>query len=192
MGSRPGAASVSTRTVGGGMIPRSLGMTTMRRSADQRGPRSLVLGLVAALAAWPALRVAAQEGVLPQEGYIAGVVRSESGPEAGVWVIAETDDLPTKLPKMGVTHGVGRFVLPQLPMVNYHVWVRGYGLRDSKKQYLRPGDHTVVLEVEPAATPAEAAKVYPADYWLSLLEPPKEEEFPAAGGSGRGLAVQSQ
>ena len=165
----------------------------MRRSADQRGPRSLVLGLVTALvAAWPAFRAVAQEGVLPQEGYIAGVVRSASGPEAGVWVIAETDDLPTKLTKIVVTDDEGRFVLPQLPMVNYHVWVRGYGLRDSKKQYLRPGDHNVVLEVEPAATPAEAAKVYPADYWLSLREPPKEEEFPAAGGSGRGLAVQSQ
>lgn len=176
------------------MIPRSFDMAAVpRRSTGPRKALSLVLGLVTALvAAWPAFRAVAQEGVLPQEGYIAGVVRSASGPEAGVWVIAETDDLPTKLTKIVVTDDEGRFVLPQLPMVNYHVWVRGYGLRDSKKQYLRPGDHNVVLEVEPAATPAEAAKVYPADYWLSLLEPPKEEEFPAAGGSGRGLAVQSQ
>ena len=133
---------------------------------------------------------AAQEGqVLPQEGRIAGVVVGDSGPEAGVWVIAETDDLPTKYAKIVVTDDEGRFVLPELPMVNYHVWVRGYGLRDSDKTYLRPGAHDVTLTVEAAATPAEAAKVYPADHWWALLEPPAKEEFRAAGGDGRGLGV---
>src|SRR5690606_39316609 len=126
---------------------------------------------------------AAQEGrIQPQEGRIAGVDVGDSGPEAGVWVIAETDDLPTKYAKIVVTDDEGRFVLPELPMVNYHVWVRGYGLRDSDKTYLRPGAHDVTLTVEAAATPAEAAKVYPADHWWALLEPPAKEEFRAAGG----------
>ena len=65
-------------------------------------------------------------------GVITGVVTSESGPEAGVWVIAETDDLNTKFRKIVVTNDAGRFLLPELPRANYRVWVRGYGLVDSK------------------------------------------------------------
>jgi len=62
---------------------------------------------------------------------IGGVVRSVGGPEAGVWVIAETADLPTKFVKIVVTDDKGRYVVPQLPKANYRVWVRGYGLVDS-------------------------------------------------------------
>src|SRR3982750_2428802 len=43
---------------------------------------------------------------------IGGVVTSASGPEAGVWVIAETTDLPTKLVKIVVTDDRGRYLLP--------------------------------------------------------------------------------
>src|SRR5215217_9234054 len=64
---------------------------------------------------------------------IGGVVRGASGPEAGVWVIAETTDLPTKFAKMVVTDDQGRYVLPDLPVANYSIWVRGYGLVDSPK-----------------------------------------------------------
>jgi len=63
--------------------------------------------------------------------YITGVVQSSQGPEAGVWVIAETGDLPTNVIKIVVTDDRGRFALPQLPNANYRVWVRGYGLIDS-------------------------------------------------------------
>jgi hypothetical protein len=65
-------------------------------------------------------------------GVITGVVTSEKGPEAGVWVIAETDELGTKFRKIVVTNDQGKFALPELPKVNYKVWVRGYGLEDSK------------------------------------------------------------
>jgi hypothetical protein len=58
-------------------------------------------------------------------GVITGVVTSESGPEAGVWVIAETDDLNTKFRKIVVTTDAGRFLLPELPRATYRVWVRG-------------------------------------------------------------------
>ncbi len=151
--------------------------------------RTLLAALLAAFGV-----VYAQQGILPQEGHIAGVVAGSGGPEAGVWVIAETTDLPTPYIKIVVTDDDGRFVIPELPMVNYHVWVRGYGLRDSEKSYLRPGAHDVRLDVEPAANAAEAASVYPGDYWWSLLRPPAESEFPAAGGDGAGLggAMQSQ
>src|SRR5438067_10675218 len=65
------------------------------------------------------------------DGYISGVVKSDKGPEAGVWVIAETKDLPTNFIKIVVTDDQGRFMMPPLPAANYRVWVRGYGLVDS-------------------------------------------------------------
>ena len=46
---------------------------------------------------------------------IAGTVSGANGPEAGVWVIAETNDLPTHFTKIVVTDDQGRFVLPELP-----------------------------------------------------------------------------
>ena len=64
---------------------------------------------------------------------IGGVVTSPNGPEAGVWVIAETHDLPTRFAKMVVTDDQGRYVVPDLPKAKYTVWVRGYGLADSTR-----------------------------------------------------------
>src|SRR5262249_52396247 len=65
------------------------------------------------------------------EDDIGGVVTGATGPEAGVWVIAETTDLPTRYIKSVVTNDQGRYVIPDLPTANYQVWVRGYGLVDS-------------------------------------------------------------
>ena len=59
---------------------------------------------------------------------IGGVVTGARGPEAGVWVIAETRDLPTKFVKIVVTDDRGRYVIPDLPSAAYQVFVRGYGL----------------------------------------------------------------
>src|SRR5690348_7075516 len=64
---------------------------------------------------------------------IGGTVTSRLGPEAGVWVIAETRDLSTRFAKIVVTDERGRYVVPDLPRANYRVWVRGYGLADSDK-----------------------------------------------------------
>ena len=64
---------------------------------------------------------------------IAGSVTSPRGPEAGVWVIAETDDFKTRFAKIVVTDEAGRYLLPELPPAKYRVWVRGYGLVDSPK-----------------------------------------------------------
>jgi len=61
---------------------------------------------------------------------IGGLVTSSKGPEAGVWVIAETTDLPTKFARIVVTDDQGRYVLPDLPRANYQVFVRGYKLVD--------------------------------------------------------------
>jgi hypothetical protein len=112
--------------------------------------------------------------------------------EAGVWVIAETKDLPTPFTKIVVTDDRGRFMLPELPGANYSVWVRGYGLVDSPKVQAKPGATSLTLLATPARTPQEAAKVYPGNYWLSLMEPPATHEFPGNGGNGLGAAMLTQ
>jgi len=129
----------------------------------------------------------------PQQGVISGVVRGPSGPEAGVWVIAETGDLPTKFVKIVVTDDQGRYLLPQLPRATYEVWVRGYGLVDSPKQRTTPG-RTVNLTAVPAPSAQAAAQYYPAGHWLSLLKVPVKSEFPGTGPEGNGLSpnIRSQ
>jgi hypothetical protein len=108
---------------------------------------------------------------------IGGVVRSAKGPEAGVWVIAETKDLPTKFARIVVTDDLGRYVIPDLPKATYSVFVRGYGLVDSRPVTATPGknlDLTAVI----APSPFAAAQYYPANYWLSMLKIPPKDTFP--------------
>src|ERR1019366_4795053 len=101
---------------------------------------------------------------------IGGAVVNNNGakPEAGVWVIAETKSLPTPFRKIVVTDDQGRFLVPDLPDGAYELWVRGYGLKDSERVKASPGS-TARLQVANAATPQEAAKIYPASYWTSLI-----------------------
>src|ERR1051325_5550758 len=102
---------------------------------------------------------------------IGGVVTSENGPEGGVWVIAETKELPTRYAKIVVTDDQGRYVVPDLPKATYEVWVRGYGLVDSPKVKAAPGK-MLALKATPAPNPKAAAEYYPAQYWLALLTVP--------------------
>jgi len=124
---------------------------------------------------------------------IGGVVTGPNGPEAGVWVIAETSDLPTKFVRIVVTDDQGRYLIPDLPKANYNVWVRGYGLVDSPKSASTLG-RTLALQAVPAPSPRAAAEIYPAGYWYSLLEVPAKSEFPGTGPTGNGIAptVKSQ
>lgn len=117
---------------------------------------------------------------------IGGVVASTQGPEAGVWVIAETTDLPTKFAKIVVTDDAGRYVIPDLPKAKYHVWVRGYGLVDSPRVDGEPGK-MLDLAATPAPTPAAAAKYYPGMYWYSMLHIPAADQFPGTGDQGNGI-----
>ncbi|MCP5146127.1 MAG: carboxypeptidase regulatory-like domain-containing protein [Gammaproteobacteria bacterium] len=119
--------------------------------------------------------------------FIEGTVTSGDGPEAGVWVIAQTTELGTPLIKIVVTDEKGRYVLPDLPDATYRVWVRGYGLKDSTAVNARPGDPALALKAEQARDAHEAALVYPPDYWLSLLKPPAEDQFPGTGPEGNGI-----
>jgi hypothetical protein len=135
------------------------------------GAVALVLSL-AADAQQPAVQIDPDD--------IGGIVSGPNGPEAGVWVIAETKDLQTRFARIVVTDDQGRFVVPDLPKASYSVWVRGYGLVDSAKVTAEPG-HSVTLAATPAANEAAAAKYYPAIHWYSMLKIPPESEF---GGNG--------
>jgi hypothetical protein len=110
---------------------------------------------------------------------IGGIVSGAKGPEAGVWVIAETTDLPTRFTRSVVTDDKGRYVIPDLPSANYQVWVRGYGLVDSPKLRAKPGQ-TLNLTAVPAPSQAAAAHYYPAIYWYVMMKIPPEKDF---GGS---------
>jgi hypothetical protein len=118
---------------------------------------------------------------------ISGTVTGPNGPEAGVWVIAETRDLPTRFARIVVTDDAGRFVVPDLPEAGYQVWVRGYGLIDSPTTDASPGA-SLELAAVPAPDPASAAHYYPAGYWLSLVHVPSVDQFPGTGPQGNGIS----
>jgi hypothetical protein len=124
---------------------------------------------------------------------IGGVVTGARGPEAGVWVIAETTNLPTRLIKIVVTDDRGRYVLPDLPKATYDLWVRGYGLVDSAKVKAMPGK-TLNLTATAAPDPHAAAQYYPALYWFSLMKLPPKSDFPGTGDKGNGISprIRSQ
>src|SRR6266849_2529486 len=115
-----------------------------------------LIGLVAAFGAYPTnALLQAQRNIPPAAGYITGVVRSDKGPEAGVWVVAETKDLLTNFIKIVVTDDQGRFMLPDMPSASYKVWVRGYGLVDSTHIDVKPATNQVTLRATAAKTPQE-------------------------------------
>jgi hypothetical protein len=149
---------------------------------------SLILLFSAVLALLANLRcVFAQQGAEAAinigDRDLGGVVSSAAGPEAGVWVIAESSELPTKFVRIVVTDDRGRYVIPDLPKATYSVWVRGYGLIDSSKIQTPPGK-TVDLTAMVAPNAAAAAEYYPAIYWYSMLKVPGKEEFAGNGMPG--------
>src|SRR5437870_13610995 len=162
--------------------------------------RALHTGIVIAAAVLLAATLAGLRTAQAQSGAVrvgnadlGGVVTSSKGAEAGVWVIAEATDLPTKFVKIVVTDDQGRYLVPELPKGNYDVWVRGYGLVDSPKVKAMPGKQ---LNLKAVAAPDKkaAAEYYPALYWFSLLQVPPKSDFPGTGPNGNGIApsIKSQ
>src|SRR3981189_298428 len=138
---------------------------------------SAAVAALLAIAAPPALaqQADATQAAIDNDD-IGGVVRGPNGPEAGVWVIAETHDLGVRYIKSVVTDDQGRYVVPDLPKANYDVWVRGYGLVDSPKVKSEPGKQLNLTAV-PAPDDKAAAQYYPAIYWFSMLEIPTQDKF---------------
>jgi len=124
------------------------------------------------------------------ENDLGGVVTGPQGPEAGVWVIAETTELPTRYTKIVVTDDRGRYVLPGLPKANYSVWVRGYGLVDSPKVQSAPGR---ILDLKAVIAPnaAAAAHYYPAIYWYAMMKIPPASDFGGATAIPRNITREA-
>jgi hypothetical protein len=145
-----------------------------------------VAALALAVVASPAPLRAQTATIAIDADDIGGVVTGPNGPEAGVWVIAETTDLPTRFTKSVVTDDQGRYVIPDLPVANYQVWVRGYGLVDSPKMRAKPGqalNHAAVV----APNAAAAAHYYPAIYWYTMMKLPPEKDFGGHGDIPKGI-----
>src|ERR1051326_6533386 len=155
------------------------------------------LSMFAASLMGTAMFIAAPAMAQPQvkADEIGGVVSGAKGPEAGVWVIAETKDLPTKYVKIVVTDDQGRYLIPGLPKANYDVFVRGYGLVDSARTKTALGK-TVHLKATPAPNEAAAAEYYPAIYWYSMVNIPDAKLFPGTGtnpgGNGMPQTLKDQ
>jgi hypothetical protein len=159
--------------------------------------RLAAIGIAALLAFAPA-QLNAQQNADPAirigDSDLGGVVTGANGPEAGVWVIAETTDLPTKFAKIVVTDDQGRYLMPDLPKANYTVWVRGYGLVDSPKVETVPGKILNINAVA-ASNAAAAAQYYPAIYWFSMLKMPEKSQFAGPHrdeGMPENLTMQAQ
>ena len=138
---------------------------------------SAALATILAVSFVSRVPVAAQAGVAVDADDIGGVVSGARGPEAGVWVIAESTNLATTLRKIVVTDDQGRYLVPDLPKANYNVWVRGYGLVDSPKQPAAPGK-TVNLTACPAGVKAQPPL---STIWLDMNLPLYSPIAPAGG-----------
>jgi len=166
-----------------GVVPptdRTKGMTMPRSDAFVILTRAIPVALLASvlllLPPNPSPLQAQPDQLSIGERDLGGVVRGPNGPEGGVWVIAETSDLPTKFAKIVVTDDQGRYLIPALPSASYSVWVRGYGLVDSPKTTAVPGGRLDLTAV-PAPTAAAAAEYYPAIYLHAMLKVPEPTEF---------------
>jgi hypothetical protein len=127
-------------------------------------------GVTAAARPWVAAQGRATVAIDPDD--IGGVVTSAKGPEAGVWVVAETTETPTRFIRIVVTDDQGRYVLPDLPRANFDVFVRGYGLVDSPRVKAKPGQ-PLDLKAVVAPDAKAAAEYYPAAWWMAMLKLPE-------------------
>ena len=164
----------------------------MSRKVLYSGIAVIVVLLATTLAVMlPAQQKAA--GITVGANDVGGVVTSSKGPEAGVWVVAESLDLPTKFVRIVVTDDQGRYLMPDLPKGNFNMFVRGYGLVDSAKVKTTPGK-TLDLKASLAPNQKAAVEYYPALYWYALMQMPPKSDFPGTGAKGNGIGenIKSQ
>ena len=156
--------------------------------------RIFSLGIAAiAFFTWLAVSLSNTQAKQVRNDSIRGLVTSSAGPEAGVWVIAETTDLLTRYIKEVVTDDHGRYLIPGLPKAKYTVWARGYGLVDSPKVETVPGR---AVDLRPGVAPDNKGR-------CALLPrliigtpysrcPRKTNSQPQASGSGISPNIKSQ
>ena len=120
---------------------------------------------------------------------IAGTVTSARGPEAGVWVIAETHDFKTRFAKIVVTDEAGRYLSARssaAPRTASGCAATASPTRP--KSEATPG-HSVNLAAVIAPDAATAAKVYPAAYWYAMMKIPEEAEVASLPGGRNGYLM---
>jgi hypothetical protein len=198
MGKALGCVRLASSQAGLQIRPRALCSESELKRSVTMAPRkrlfclgTAAIGLAGFVLASPTQSSAQQNAPAPLavgDSDIGGVVRGPNGPEAGVWVVGETTELPTKFAKIVVTDDQGRYMLPELPKATYSVWVRGYGLVDSPKVQSTPGK-VLDLTAVSAANAAAEAEYYPAIYWYSMLKVPDKSQFPGTGAQGNGMST---
>ena len=158
-------------------------------------PGIVALGVAAVLSAWLPKMHAGGGAAAVSVGStdIGGVVTSAKGPEAGVWVIAETSDLPTKYVKIVVTDDRAATWCPNCPRPITKSGCAATAWWIPRRCRPRPAK-TSNLTAKLAPDARAAAQYYPADYWYSLLKLPAKSDFPGTGPSGNGISpnVKSQ
>ena len=171
----------------------------MTPAARARVKTTIGFGTVTAFTAAMILSLggAQQAQLATPQGYITGIVRSSQGPEAGVWVIAETKELPTNFIKIVVTDDQGRFIDARAARRATMACGSADTASSTRSRCrLKPGA-TAPLALTATLAPRRhrrRRRSIPADYWLSLLEPPAKNEFPGTGATGNGIgpAMQTQ
>ena len=163
-----------------------------QRQSRNSSPRRAWILLRMGVAALLLCRIAASQaaGSEPRiaAAEIGGTVTSAHGAEAGVWVIAETRDFPTRFAKIVVTDAAGRYLIPELPQAKYRVWVRGYGLVDSPGVDATP-EHRLDIATTIASDAAMAAKTYPAAYWYAMMKIPEDAQVAKLPGGRNGYLM---
>src|ERR1700730_2659588 len=159
-------------------------MKTATRCPHLVGTFAAALLVLGGMAGWQPVR---SEVALAAD-QIGGTVKSARGAEAGIWVIAETHDFQTRFAKIVVTDEAGRYLIPELPKAKYSVWVRGYGLTDSRKIDATPG-RSLDLAAIIAPDAATAAKTYPAAYWYAMMKIPDEAQVATLAGGRNGYLM---
>ena len=82
----------------------------------------------------------------------------------------------------------GRYLIPDLPKASYNVWVRGYGLVDSPKQWPpRPGTRLNLTAVA-APNPHAAAQFYPGRLLVLAAPGARQERVPRHRATGNGIS----
>jgi len=147
------------------------------------------VGIACVLAFTPASFARPRPRVAIDGDDIGGVVTGASGPEAGVWVIAETTDLPTRYTKMVVNRRSGTLRRARSAKAKYKVWVRGYGLVDFPEVDGEPGKQ-LNLQAVPAPNEAAAPRYIGRDLLSGCSGPPptassgRQQRYPRRSEDG--------
>src|SRR3712207_1193685 len=97
---------------------------------------------------------------------IGGTVTGPKGPEAGVWVIAETSEVPTKYAKVFDTDDGDRDLNPDPTRRSYSVIMHDIGRVHTQKRHETQGG-TLALRPVQAARARALDEYYPAGCWYT-------------------------